>query len=262
MADNETFRELLPSLISQKEYITGESECLGCIELVNNLKSAVDEISSLKLIIQLLMEDGKSESDTKCDESNLTTVREFGNNKKECGVSTSDLWTTVTTKQNTRKCKDIIPFNSKQHTITSNRYIYLDNLPDPIRNTSMLEGTTRQETPGVKKGVLLQTESTNQEVKASYIPSIVNGVISSNAIEGLVKTGLNSNKDQLDGTTTNNKLTIKNRWKQSRVVILSDSQLTGCTKMITNSLGDSFSILGWMKPGAMAEEVWSGMTRT
>jgi len=42
------------------------------------------------------------------------------------------------------------------------------------------------------------------------------------------------------------------------MVILSDSHLKGCLKMIKNLLGDSVSIPGWTKPGARAEDILVG----
>jgi hypothetical protein len=42
---------------------------------------------------------------------------------------------------------------------------------------------------------------------------------------------------------------------KSRVVILSDSHLKGCTKRINNYLSDKFRTFGWIKPGALAEEI-------
>jgi hypothetical protein len=42
---------------------------------------------------------------------------------------------------------------------------------------------------------------------------------------------------------------------KSKVVILSDRQLKGCTKRINNCLSDKFRTIGWIKPGALAEEI-------
>jgi len=41
----------------------------------------------------------------------------------------------------------------------------------------------------------------------------------------------------------------------SKVVILGDSHLKGCTEKINNYLRDTFRITGWTKPGALAEEI-------
>jgi hypothetical protein len=41
----------------------------------------------------------------------------------------------------------------------------------------------------------------------------------------------------------------------SKVVILGDSHLKGCTERINNHLGDTFRITGWIQPGAVAEEI-------
>jgi hypothetical protein len=41
----------------------------------------------------------------------------------------------------------------------------------------------------------------------------------------------------------------------SKVIILGDSHLKGCTERINNHLGDTFRITGWIKPSALAEEI-------
>jgi len=42
----------------------------------------------------------------------------------------------------------------------------------------------------------------------------------------------------------------------SKVVILGDSQLKGATEKINNNLGDTFRIIGLIKPVALALEIW------
>jgi hypothetical protein len=60
---------------------------------------------------------------------------------------------------------------------------------------------------------------------------------------------------QSDVEINNNLSTVKPKFK---MVILSDSHLKGCLKMMNNLLGDSVSIMGWTKPGALAEEILDG----
>jgi GMP synthase-like glutamine amidotransferase len=47
---------------------------------------------------------------------------------------------------------------------------------------------------------------------------------------------------------------------KSRLVILSDSHLRGCTKRINNYLSDRFRTIGWIKPGVLAEEILGRLT--
>jgi hypothetical protein len=47
----------------------------------------------------------------------------------------------------------------------------------------------------------------------------------------------------------------KSNKHSSKVVNLGDSHLKGCIEMINNHLGDTFRITGWIKPGALTEEI-------
>jgi hypothetical protein len=46
---------------------------------------------------------------------------------------------------------------------------------------------------------------------------------------------------------------------KSRVVILSDSNLKGCTKRINNCPSVKFRTFGWIKPGELARQTNSGL---
>ena len=52
----------------------GEIDCSSCNELVCVLRKASEEISSLKLIIQMLINDCKTEDDIPDTDSNLTSL--------------------------------------------------------------------------------------------------------------------------------------------------------------------------------------------
>jgi hypothetical protein len=47
---------------------------------------------------------------------------------------------------------------------------------------------------------------------------------------------------------------------KSRVVILSDSHLKGCTKRVNSYLSEKFRTFGCIKPGALAEEILDRLT--
>jgi hypothetical protein len=72
---------------------------------------------------------------------------------------------------------------------------------------------------------------------------------------------------RLVNEVSENNLTLTgNLWKQtpnknkSRVVILSDSHLKGCTRRVNNYLCDKFRTFGWIKPGVLAEEILERLT--
>jgi hypothetical protein len=59
MADIEVTSDLRSNLFYQSGLISSVNECVGCIELNSKLKCALDEISSLNLIIKFLLNELK-----------------------------------------------------------------------------------------------------------------------------------------------------------------------------------------------------------
>jgi hypothetical protein len=54
MANKEVGSDLRSNLFDQRGVMSSENKCLFCIDLNNKLKCALDEVSSLNLIMQLL----------------------------------------------------------------------------------------------------------------------------------------------------------------------------------------------------------------
>jgi len=94
-----------------------------------------------------------------------------------------------------------------------------------------------------------------------HIPTVLNGKIYSNGTNKLVTCVIKRNVGHADEISANNLLSTVNVRIQtsikrsSKVVILGDNHLKGCTEMINNYLCDTFRITGWTKPGALAEEI-------
>ena len=82
-------------------------------------------------------------------------------------------------------------------------------------------------------------------------PTIVNGVTSTHTSVELVS----SRNDKIIVSDSE----VSNR-RRSKVVILSDSHLKGCTERIDNHLKDKFRTIGWIKPRALAEEILDKQT--
>jgi hypothetical protein len=59
MADTEVSSDLRPNLFYQSKSVSNVNECLCCIDLNSRLECALDEISSLNLIIQSLLNELK-----------------------------------------------------------------------------------------------------------------------------------------------------------------------------------------------------------
>jgi hypothetical protein len=64
MADKEVGSDMCSNLFGQRGVMSNENVCLCCIGFNNKLKCALDEVSSLNLIIQLLW--NKPTSDCSC----------------------------------------------------------------------------------------------------------------------------------------------------------------------------------------------------
>jgi len=94
-----------------------------------------------------------------------------------------------------------------------------------------------------------------------HIHNIVNCKIYSDVTNKSVDCVMKRNVRQADEISVNNSPSTLNVRMQtsikhsSKVLILSDSHLKGCTEKINNQLGDMFRITGWIKPGGLAEEI-------
>jgi hypothetical protein len=94
-----------------------------------------------------------------------------------------------------------------------------------------------------------------------HVPIILNGKIYSNVANKSVNCATKRNVRQADEVSVNNFPSVVNfrmhssACRRSKVVILGDSHLKGCTERIDNHLGDKFRSTGWIKPGVLAEEI-------
>jgi len=94
-----------------------------------------------------------------------------------------------------------------------------------------------------------------------HISTILNGKIYSNGSNKLMNCVIKRNIRHADEISVNNFLsTVHVRMQTSikctsKVVILGNSHLKGCTEKINNYPRDTFRITGWTKPGALAEEI-------
>jgi hypothetical protein len=158
------------------------------------------------------------------------------------------------------KEQDSLPVN--QPILTPNRYAQSINLQESAVNVNdmivsnelgSLHDTQRED---------WQIEVINVEASCGhYVPTILNGKIYSKTVNKAVNCAIKRNPRLVNGglvinfpSTGNARLQSPNKSK-SKVVILSDSPLKGCTERINNYLSDKFRTIGWIKAGTLPEEI-------
>jgi hypothetical protein len=107
-----------------------------------------------------------------------------------------------------------------------------------------------------------QSELVNAEEKSNYhIPVILNGKLRSKVVKESVNCANKRNPRLVNEVLVNNLpltgnlgLQTPNKSK-SRVTILSDSHLKGCTMKINTYLSDKFRTVGWIKTGTLTKKM-------
>jgi len=124
--------ELRPNLFNQNGFICSVNECLCCIELNSKLKCALDEISSLNLIIQFLLNERKPDCASTSSDIDLSTLCENANKKGDHNVSVCKNWIEVNSKHrtNSNNFRNSDSLLACQPIPTSSRYAHLINLQD------------------------------------------------------------------------------------------------------------------------------------
>jgi hypothetical protein len=74
MADVEVSSDLRSNLFYQSGFISSVNECLCCIDLKSKLNTALDEISSLNLIIKFLLNELKPDCASASSDIDLSTL--------------------------------------------------------------------------------------------------------------------------------------------------------------------------------------------
>jgi len=184
--------------------------------------------------------------------------------EKEHNVSTCDDWIEVTSKfsSNSNTVRNPESLLAYQPIPTYSKYAHVINLQDTTVNIINATVSNEQGLHCVSQRVDQQTEAISKETNCvHYIPTILNGKIYSMVPTKRVNGVIKSTVKQDDEIHVYNSPYTVNVQKQisikhsSKVAIVSDSHLKGCTMKINNHLGDTFRITGWTKPGALAEEL-------
>jgi len=268
MADGVVSSGLPSNLFYHNELISSINECVCCSDLNSKLKCVTEEISSLNLIKQFLINDRYSDCEPAVSDIELPTLHNTASDKSEHNVSTCDGWIEVISNLcsksvNVRNPNGRIQDSALayQPTPTSNKYAPLTNLQDSIESVNNMSISNELGLLCASKRINQQTEPTSTETNCvHYIPTILNGEVYSTVSNKLVNNVTKRSAKQADKISVYNTpytVTVPEHTPithSSKVVILSDSHLKGCTEKINSYLGNTFRLTGWTKPGASAEE--------
>jgi hypothetical protein len=183
MADIEGRSDLRSNLFHQSGFISSVNECLCCIDLNSKLKSALDEISSLNLIIKFLLNELMSDCALASSDIVLSTLCKNSDKKEEHEVSIHKNWIEVTSKHrcNPNNFRNPVSVLANQPILTSNRYAQLINLQDSIESVNNTIVPSDRGLLSVSQRVDWQMEAINKETNCiHHVPVILHGKIYSN----------------------------------------------------------------------------------
>jgi hypothetical protein len=128
------------------------SECSNCTSLAEQLRSALGEIESARLIVQLLQ---KERTEDPCEDEKINEPKNSPSNASDIVYSSRlkhDNWTVQTAKYHRRgfSSKNFTEANNIYALPTANRYEKLLNLQDPLTQGTVLQSqgdTNTTDTP-------------------------------------------------------------------------------------------------------------------
>jgi hypothetical protein len=126
MVDKEACRDLHSNLFHQRGVMSSASECSCCIDLNNKLKCALDEVSSLNLIIQLL----QNKVTLNCALASSVTNSSM-DKQEDHEVNTHRNWIVINSKVHS----NLYRFK-KWNNLPVNQHILTSNPPPRINNGS------------------------------------------------------------------------------------------------------------------------------
>ena len=144
MADSRVEVDFNVQCLADKIIINGVSECKCCLNLKRELKEIQEELSSAKLIIELLQkEDGAKEHKGygTIEPQNLIQCNELN-----AGKTTENEWIEVVPSRY-RRTKQVIIDPGKRQVDIENRYKVLENLQKPMET---VDGLDLRKIQGVK----------------------------------------------------------------------------------------------------------------
>jgi len=231
MVDSVVLSEVSSHILPKNKGKVSEFTCKKCSIYENQLKEALEDLASARMIINILRKDlhltsSKTASD---NDSEALQVHNDQVNTKE--------WTLVPPKNYIdKKCKSASP---QQSVMITNRFTPLCNL-----QTNNVDSTGTQEH---NKRVSTQEKNTitTQRRTGMSIPTTVGGKLMYSATRKPTSTEKTSTH-ALDASLTG---------KKHKVKIVGDSHLKGIAIKIGQYLNTKFEVCSWVKPGAKTEEL-------
>lgn len=240
MADRVVTSDSSPYIFPLIKDKTSECICERCSTYESQLKEAIEELESARIIIDILQRELNTTTTTK-----NTRIRDSITIQEAPKQARTKEWSTVISKNNTAKPnKGNIRESTRmeQHIPTTNRFTTLYNLQANNAGSNGLQALQCQEKQTEQKSTQNMNKSTKQHKTGIKIPTIINGrLIHSNDWKPTTK---KKEKTQTPRTRISHK-----------VRILGDSHLRGTASKIDQYLNTKFEVGSWIKPGANTKEI-------
>ena len=235
MADSVVFSGVSSHVLSKNKGKISEYDCNKCSIYENQLKEALEELESARMIIDILQKELLTPSTKNACTNDSAAMQGFSEQ-----VNTKD-WTLVSSKNYTvkpnknHKCESASP---DQLVMTTNRFTPLYNLQ---ANNAGSSGLQEQN----KRISTQDMNTTKQHRTGMNILTIVGG--------RLTHSGNRKPKPAKKQTLHARGASLNN--KKHKVTILGDSHQKGTATKIDQYLNTKFEVCSWVKPGANTEEL-------
>jgi hypothetical protein len=239
-------------LYNQSKRDVNDYECSNCVLLETQLSSALEELKSTKLIINLLQEElGKASP--RGDRNSVTINPPEDKSAKMYSKGLENRkWTLISEKCRRKGFpqKNLTDVTNTYPLATANRYKKLTNLQNTLGKVNRLEiqednnipdiltreHQTNQQHRGGRRSQRIDKEN-REDAQINHIPTLLNG-----------KTG-NTSMETVRGAATRKKYATKKKVRQHNVTMIGDSFLRGIRENVEASVTDKFGIYREVKPG-------------
>ena len=278
--DNATKSEPMSVSACEGKRLISSQECCNCRQLENQLKEALNELSSVKLIVEILNKEIRFLKEISPTDSNADNSWSIAKSSNSHGLTTSR---PSKEKHTTHR----IPAATRYAVPVANRYASLANHYEPqefndriplstleksprfpsINNYKNVKGPQRKKTLPVKQPSLQMKHQLNkpnlQEPKknedGSYsIPTIVNGVTSVNynakfeqKYRDSIELSINKLRQTIN-TCNKDKYALS---KKHRVILIGDSNMKGYGCNLKPLLSKNYELYSAAKPGSSSSEL-------
>jgi hypothetical protein len=278
--DSATKSESMSVSACEGKRLISSQQCCNCRQLENQLKEALNELSSVKLIVEILNKEIKFLKEISPSDSNADNSWSIAKSSNSHGLTTSRL-------SKEKHITHEIPAATRYAVPVANRYASLANYYEPqefndrisfatseqfprlqsVNNYKNIKGPRRKETLPVKQPSPQKKHQLNkpnlQEPKknedGSYsIPTIVNGVTSVNSNAKLEQ----KYSDSIEVSINKLRQTINTRnkdeyalSKKHREILTGDGNIKGYGCNLNPLLSKNYELYSVAKPGSSSSEL-------